>query len=231
MEINGDLKIVTDTIYNRTTLKQLAGGAWPALGNNFNSYIDVGTYYFEADSTAVNHPHAGLAGWLIVLKTTNSKIKQIWTRYTGAIPGVDMTYMRTGTTIGTETESWSEWVRVPDLSDIYYFAGDTTEIKEWYCGGVCRDSGKTFWFTVPLDKRMVSGVNAKITAGHINVFQGGKSIVNELRLPDAKVKFPYPNSQNIRSGYLTFLLEYPDAVGTPGEACSIMLDDCVLTFY
>lgn len=79
---------------------------------DLNNITDTGTYYLGGNSSAINHPDAGMAGWLIVLNYNNGgRVKQIWTRFTSG-RGVVQTWMRVGNDVNTQTPSWYPWYRV-----------------------------------------------------------------------------------------------------------------------
>jgi hypothetical protein len=83
----------------------------PSSASDLNNLYETGLYYLPGNSEAVNHPSAGLAGWLIVLNYNGgSRVKQIWTRFTGG-GGVCQTWMRVGEHAGTSSETWYSWLQ------------------------------------------------------------------------------------------------------------------------
>jgi len=129
---------------------------------DLNDYTETGLYYFHTNYVPTNIP-AGTNGWLMVIKGNgNSVIKQIWSRQGTPNTNDFETYIR------TKSGTWGNWQRVMVENDLYYKAGDSATIN-WKSGGFLTSAATEIQFSIPLPKRIPSGVTPTITSGKIYV--------------------------------------------------------------
>lgn len=131
---------------------------------DLNDYTETGVYYFSTNYIPINIPTSLVNGWLSVIKSIpNSLVKQIFYRGGTADKNDYETYIRTR--VGRE---WGNWQRVMVENDLYYKAGDSATIY-WKSGGFLTSAATEIQFSIPLPKRIPSGVTPTITSGKINV--------------------------------------------------------------
>ena len=85
---------------------------------DLNSYRTEGLYYFSSGATLSNAPNGAVNGWLQVLPSNGSSVKQIWSRHGsngGTIPTYTDMYERT-----YSGSTWLDWARL--ITDAYLSA-------------------------------------------------------------------------------------------------------------
>ena len=130
---------------------------------DLNDYTETGVYYFSTSYTPINIPTGVVNGWLVVMKCNlNNVVKQIWYRQGTTNKNDFETYIR------TKSGTWGNWQRVMVEDDLYYKAGDSATIY-WKSGGFLTSTATEIQFSIPLPKRIPSGVTPTITSGKIYV--------------------------------------------------------------
>lgn len=129
---------------------------------NLNDYIENGVYYFHPNYTPVNIP-TGTNGWLVVMRGNGDNvIKQLWSRQGTPDANDFQTYVR------TKSNTWSSWQRLMVENDLFYKAGDSVTLN-WTGGGILTTAATEIQFSIPLPKRIKSGVVPTISAGALYV--------------------------------------------------------------
>lgn len=158
---------------------------------DLNDYTETGLYFFGTNYTPINIPTSLVNGWLSVIKSIpNSFVKQIFYRGGTADKNDYETYIRTR--VGGK---WGNWQRLMVENDLYYKAGDTFSVR-WKSGGFLTAASTEIQFSIPLPKRIPSGVTPTITSGKIWVRlpSGGYLLNNEdITLDNTIVLGAYSN--------------------------------------
>lgn len=169
---------------------------------NLNDYTENGLWYFPYNKTPINIP-TGVNGWLVVMKgNLDNVIKQIWYRHGTNNTNDFETYVRTCNTI-QGVVSWSNWQRLMVENDLYYKAGDTFTFG-WKGGGFLTTSATEIQFSIPLPKRVPSGVTPSITSGkiYIRLPNGGYLLNNvDITLDNTIVLKTYGNILDVILGH------------------------------
>ena len=166
---------------------------------DLNDYTETGVYYFSVNYIPINIPTSLVNGWLSVIKSIpNSLVKQIFYRG-GTVDKNDYeTYIRTR--VGGV---WGNWQRVMVENDLYYKAGDTFTFG-WKGGGFLTTSATEIQFSIPLPKRVPSGVTPSITSGkiYIRLPNGGYLLNNvDITLDNTIVLKTYGNILDVILGH------------------------------
>ena len=136
-------------------------------GTSCNDYKDDGVYWFgTAETRPTDTPEASTYGWLQVMSDGGNNIRQIWHR-SAAINGANefKTFVRK---YSGNTNTWSTWERLATEHDCYYMAGDSFS---YYVKSAIATRTGNFWFQIPLNKSIKSGVTPTVTIDRANLFQ------------------------------------------------------------
>lgn len=117
----------TATPLNATNLNSLSNSIIVSqTGTDLNDYTTAGTYYFDGSHTPTHIPTGLVNGWLQVLDSGSTTIKQIWYRQGTNNDNDFETYVRTKNSSG----SWGKWN--PINNGIYFT--DERKIGTYYDG-------------------------------------------------------------------------------------------------
>lgn len=135
-------------------------------GTDLNDYKDDGIYFFVNNASLPSNRPANIYGWVEVIGSSGFNVRQFWHRSATINGSAEFeTFVRL---YNRNADTWSAWERLATEHDCYYMAGDSFK---YYVKAAAVTRNSNFWFQIPLNKPVKSGVTPSVTITNGNLYQ------------------------------------------------------------